>query len=97
MVNSLTGAAAAAVTKATLTTARNTIAKLCCDAKMKNSKRRIPRNMLSNLVAEYNKKHRGLGLTNMMVSKVMGCLYYTATSSIESSTEEESESDTESP
>ena len=87
------GGAVVEVTKASLATARDAIAKLCVDAKIKSTKNRVPCNMMSRLVSEHNKKHRGLNLTIKMVHSVVTRLYSSETLAVTSSTEGESESD----
>ena len=91
------GGTVTAVTKASLVTARDAIAKLCFDAKIKSINKRVPRNMISRLVSEHNKKHRGLNLTIKMVHSVVTRRYSSETLAVTSSTEEESESDIECP
>ena len=71
-----------------MTKARDIIAKLCFDAKMKSVKKRIPCNILSRLVAKQKKENRGLCLTNNKVKCVVDRMYSNATASIDSTTKE---------
>ena len=55
--------------------ARDGIAKLCFNAKMTSKNKRIPRNVVSTMVAKMNKENKGLGLSMKMVTCAVSCLY----------------------
>mmetsp|Transcript_9455 Transcript_9455/g.19921 ORF Transcript_9455/g.19921 Transcript_9455/m.19921 type:complete len:704 (+) Transcript_9455:142-2253(+) len=77
-------AVAKATTNAALCTARDAIARICFNTKMKNKSKRIPRGMMQNLVDKQNEKAKGLGLTVKMVSSVVDRMYRQAIASSDS-------------